>query len=179
MMSMTGYEYGGKYKTTDNYILEEDSQGNRRIRFRPTPAAETQAAMDQLELAYMEARNDANINQLLLIPCVILDFLCIHPFRDGNGRMSRLLSLLLLYKNGYDAGKYVSFEEQINSYKAYYYDALQQSSTGWATNENDYVPFMENFLSMLYMCYKELDKRFAVVHGKKITKKARVEATVL
>lgn len=179
MMAIAGYEYGGQYKTNDNYILEEDAQGNRRIRFRPTPAAETKQAMEQLELAYMEARNDANINQLLLIPCVILDFLCIHPFRDGNGRMSRLLSLLLLYKNGYDAGKYVSFEEQINNYKAYYYDALQQSSIGWATNENSYFPFIENFLSMLYMCYKELDKRFAVVHGKKVTKKARVEATVL
>ncbi|MBQ9167378.1 MAG: Fic family protein [Oscillospiraceae bacterium] len=179
MMSMTGYEYGGKYKVTDNYILEEDKQGNRRIRFVPTPAAETAQAMEQLELAYMAARSDANINQLLLIPCVILDFLCIHPFRDGNGRMSRLLSLLLLYKNGYDAGKYVSFEEQINNYKAFYYDALQQSSTGWATNENDYFPFMENFLSTLYMCYKELDKRFAIVHGSKVTKKARIEATVL
>lgn len=179
MMSMTGYEYGGKYKVNDNYILEEDAQGNRRVRFTPTPASETPAAMEQLELAYMEARNDANINQLLLIPCVILDFLCVHPFRDGNGRMSRLLSLLLLYKNGYDAGKYVSFEEQINNYKAYYYDALAQSSADWATNENNYFPFMENFLSMLYMCYKELDKRFAVVNGKKITKKGRVEATVL
>lgn len=179
MMSMTGYEYGGKYKVADNYILEEDKQGNRRIRFVPTPAAETAQAMEQLELAYIAARSDANINQLLLIPCVILDFLCIHPFRDGNGRMSRLLSLLLLYKNGYDAGKYVSFEEQINNYKGFYYDALQQSSTGWATNENDYFPFMENFLSTLYMCYKELDKRFAVVHGNRITKKARIEATVL
>ena len=179
MMSMTGYEYGGRYKTSDNYILEEDNQGNRRIRFRPTSAAETPAAMEQLELAYMEARNNANINQLLLIPCVILDFLCVHPFRDGNGRMSRLLSLLLLYKNGFDAGKYVSFEEQINNYKAYYYEALRQSSAGWETNENSYFPFIENFLSTLYMCYKELDKRFAVVHGKKITKKARVEATVL
>lgn len=179
LMSMTGDEYGGKYKVSDNYILEEDSKGNRRIRFMPTPAAETPAAMEQLELAYLQARNDANINQLLLIPCVILDFLCIHPFRDGNGRMSRLLSLLLLYKNGYDAGKYVSFEEQINQYKAYYYDALAQSSVGWAENENSYFPFIENFLSMLYMCYKELDKRFAVVQGKRITKKARVEATVL
>lgn len=179
LMSMTGDEYGGKYKVSDNYILEEDSKGNRRIRFLPTPAAETPAAMEQLELAYLQARNDANINQLLLIPCVILDFLCIHPFRDGNGRMSRLLSLLLLYKNGYDAGKYVSFEEQINQYKAYYYDALAQSSVGWAENENSYFPFIENFLSMLYMCYKELDKRFAVVQGKRITKKARVEATVL
>ena len=179
LMSIAGYEYGGQYKTDDNVILEVDAQGQRRVRFRPTPAAETSQAMEQLELAYLEARNDANINQLLLIPCVILDFLCIHPFRDGNGRMSRLLSLPLLYKNGYDAGKYVSFEEQINNYKAYYYEALRQSSEGWENNENSYFPFIENFLSTLYMCYKELDKRFAVVHGKKITKKARVEATVL
>ena len=179
MMNYAGYEYGGQYKTDDNVILENDANGNRRVRFRPIPASETSKAMEQLELAYMAARSDANINQLLLIPCVILDFLCIHPFRDGNGRMSRLFSLLLLYKNGYDAGKYVSFEEQINNFKSYYYDSLQQSSIGWDTNENNYFPFIENFLSTLYMCYKELDKRFAIVHGKKITKKARVEATVL
>lgn len=179
LLSMAGYEYGGQYKTDDNVILEVDAEGNRRVRFRPTPAAETKQAMEQLELAYLEAKGDANVNQLLLIPCVILDFLCIHPFRDGNGRMSRLLSLLLLYKNGYDAGKYVSFEEQINNYKAYYYEALKQSSQGWDTNENSYFPFIENFLSTLYMCYKELDKRFAVLNGKKITKKARIEATVL
>lgn len=160
-------------------ILEIDADGKRKVRFRPTPARETPDAMEQLTLGYLDARNDANINQLLLIPCVILDFLCIHPFRDGNGRMSRLLSLLLLYKNGFDAGKYVSFEEQINNYKAYYYEALRQSSIGWESNENTYFPFIENFLSMLYMCYKELDKRFAVVHGKRITKKARIEATVL
>lgn len=179
MMNYVGYEYGGKYKTDDNVILEIDANGNRQVRFRPIPASETSKAMEQLELAYMAARSDANINQLLLVPCVILDFLCIHPFRDGNGRMSRLLSLLLLYKNGYDAGKYVSFEEQINKFKSYYYDSLKQSSIGWDTNENNYFPFIENFLSTLYMCYKELDKRFAIVHGKKITKKARVEATVL
>ena len=133
MMSFAGYEYGGQYKTDDNVILEIDADGNRRVRFRPTSASETPKAMEQLELAYLDARSDANINQLLLIPCVILDFLCIHPFRDGNGRMSRLLSLLLLYKNGFDAGKYVSFEEQINNYKAYYYEALRQSSEGWET----------------------------------------------
>lgn len=179
MMTFAGFEYGGHYKKDDNVILEIDADGSRHVRFRPTPANETPRAMQQLELAYLEARGDANINQLLLIPCVILDFLCIHPFRDGNGRMSRLLSLLLLYKNGYDAGKYVSFEEQINSYKAYYYEALRQSSMGWDTNENSYFPFIENFLSTLYLCYKELDKRFAVVNGRKITKKARVEATVL
>lgn len=179
MISIAGYEYGGQYKTDDNVILEVDADGNRKVRFRPISAAETWQAMEQLELAYMDARSNSNINQLLLIPCVILDFLCIHPFRDGNGRMSRLLTLLLLYKNGYDAGKYVSFEEQINNNKAWYYEALKQSSEGWETNENTYVPFIENFLSTLYMCYKELDKRFAVLHGNKVTKKARVEATVL
>ena len=179
MMSFTGQNLGGHYKTDDNVILEIDADGNRRGRFRPTPAAETPAAMEQLELVYIDARDNSNINQLLLIPCVILDFLCIHPFRDGNGRMSRLLSLLLLYKNGFDAGKYVSFEEQINNYKAYYYDALKQSSAGWDSNENSYFPFIENFLSALYMCYKELDKRFAVVNGKRITKKQRIEVTVL
>lgn len=179
MMQIAGYEYGGKYKTGDNYIIEEDQYGHRRIRFQPVSASEVKEAMEQLELAYMEARDDAGINQLLLIPCVILDFLCIHPFRDGNGRMSRLLTLLLLYKNGYDAGKYVSFEEQINNYKPLYYDALKRSSDGWHENQNSYFPFMENFLSTLYMCYKELDKRFAVINGGKITKQARIEVTVL
>lgn len=179
MMSVADYEYAGQYKTTDNVILEIEPDGTRSVRFRPTPAEETKAAMEQLEFGYMDACSNTNINQLLLIPCVILDFLCIHPFRDGNGRMSRLLSLLLLYKNGFDAGKYISFEEQINNHKAYYYEALRQSSVGWNTNENDYLPFIKNFLSTLYMCYKELDRRFAVVQGKRVTKTARIEATVL
>ncbi len=179
MMTPSGDVLAGKYKQTDNVIVEIDATGNRRVRFRPVPAKETAEAMEQLELAYLVACSNSHINQLLLVPCVILDFLCIHPFRDGNGRMSRLLSLLLLYKNGFDAGKYISFEEQINRYKDLYYDALQRSSTGWDTNANDYFPFMQNFLSTLYMCYKELDKRFAVVHGKRITKSARIEATIL
>ena len=179
MMSFAGDEFGGQYKADDNIILELDADGNRRVRFRPTPAADTPKAMEQLELAYLDARGDATINQLLLIPCVILDFLCIHPFRDGNGRMSRLLSLLLLYKSGFDAGKYISYEEQINNNKGIYYEALRQSSVGWDTNENEYFPFMENFLLTLYLCYKELDKRFAVLNGKRVTKKARIEATVL
>ena len=179
MMGVAGDETAGQYKRTNNVILEVDAQGNRSVRFRPVAAAETPAAMEQLELAYLEACSDSGINQLLLIPCVILDFLCIHPFRDGNGRMSRLLSLMLLYQNGFDAGKYISFEEQINRYKDLYYEALRRSSAGWHDNQNDYAPFMMNFLSMLYMCYKELDRRFAVVNGKRVTKGARVEATVM
>ncbi len=101
IMSIAGYEYSGKYKYEDNIIIEVDSLGRRQIRFMPTKASETKNAMQQLILAYMDARANANINQLLLIPCIILDFLCIHPFSDGNGRVSRLLSLLLLYKNGF------------------------------------------------------------------------------
>lgn len=140
---------------------------------------ETATAMEQLFLAYMDASSNANINQLLLIPCVILDFLCIHPFKDGNGRMSRLISLFLLYKNGYDVGKYISFEEQINNDKAWYYDALKKSSENWHENKNDYFPFVQNFLTMLYKCYSELDKRFAVVNSNKVSKSERIEATVL
>ena len=179
MMNYTAYEHSGKYKKNNNYIIEEDKQGNRKVRFTPTSAKETPEAMKQLILAYMEARGNSNINQLLLIPCVILDFLCIHPFSDGNGRISRLLSLLLLYKEEFDVGKYISFEEQINKMKGYYYDALKQSSKDWEENKNDYVPFIQNFLASLYMCYKELDKRFNVINSNKITKTARIEATVL
>ena len=179
MMNIAGYSYAGRYKEFDNDIIEEDMDGRRRIRFHPTSAAETPDEMEQLVLAYQEARDNPLINQLLLIPCVILDFLCIHPFRDGNGRISRLLSLLLLYKNGFDAGKYISFEEQINNRKGNYYDALKQSSLGWHENQNDYSAFILEFMTTLYACYKELDKRFAVVGSRKVTKQARVEATVL
>ncbi len=179
LMSYTGDENAGKYKANDNLIIEEDKQGNRKIRFKPLPANETPNAMEQLVLAYIDASNNSNINQLLLIPCFILDFLCIHPFKDGNGRLSRLLTLLLLYKNEFDVGKYISFEEQINNSKSNYYEALRQSSIGWDTNEHSYIPFMENFLSILYLCYKELSKRFSIVNSAKITKKARIEATVL
>ena len=179
MMNVAGYASAGKYKDVDNDIIEEDRFGRRRVRFHPTSAAETPDEMEQLTLAYQEARNNPSINQLLLIPCVILDFLCIHPFRDGNGRMSRLLSLLLMYKNEFDAGKYISFEEQINLRKGNYYDALLQSSQGWHDNQNDYSAYIMEFITTLYSCYKELDRRFAVIGSKKITKQARIEAAVL
>ncbi|MCL2706577.1 MAG: Fic family protein [Dehalococcoidia bacterium] len=170
---------GGAYKQSDNVIMEVDAIGHRKVRFAPTTANETPAAMEQLVIAFMDARSNYSVNQLLLIPCFVLDFLCIHPFADGNGRMSRLLSLLLLYKNDFDAGKYISFEEQINNGKRDYYEALRLSSDGWHENTNSYYPFIENFVAALLYCYKELDKRFAVVHAKKVNKRERVEATVL
>jgi Fic family protein len=170
---------GGKYKTSDNLILEIDNDGNRKIRFMPTKASETQAAMEQLVYAFIDANSDSGINKLLLIPYFILDFLCIHPFSDGNGRMSRLLSLLLLYKEGFDAGKYISFEEQINKNKNSYYESLRKSSENWERNTNDYLPFIENFIFTLLICYKELDKRFAVINSKNVSKRERIEQTIL
>ena len=179
MTEAAGYEGSGRYKADDNIIAEVDEYGRRRVRFSPVPASQTADAMEQLLLAYVDARDNARINNLLLIPCVILDFLCIHPFADGNGRVSRLLTLLLMYKSGFNIGKYVSFEEQINNSKEYYYSALQESSRGWHTNENTYIDFMKNFLSTLYKCYKELDNRFSSVNGKKLKKAERIEQTVL
>jgi len=170
---------GGVYKQRDNMIMEVDPMGARRVRFTPTSADETAATMEQLILAYIDARSSYSVNQLLLIPCFIFDFLCVHPFDDGNGRMSRLLSLLLLYKNGFDAGKYISFEEQINKGKGGYYEALRLSSIDWHDGTNSYIPFVEHFISTLLYCYKELDKRFAVVNEQKVSKTRRVEETVL
>lgn len=178
MLSYTGAD-GGKYKANDNLIIEVDSDGARRVRFTPTPADETQATMEQLILAYIDARNSSGVNQLLLIPCFILDFLCVHPFADGNGRVSRLLSLLLLYKNGFNAVRYISFEEQINKNKHAYYEALRLSCEGWHENRNNYIPFIQNFVVTLLNCHKELDKRFAAVGTKRVGKRQRVEWTVM
>ncbi len=179
MMRLAEPGADGSYKTDDNVIAERMPDGRRVVRFRPTSAAETPETMRQLVLAYEEARDDAGVNKLLLIPCVILDFLCVHPFRDGNGRLSRLLTLLLLYRNGFDAGKYVSFEGAVNARKAEYYEALRVSSAGWADNAPRYFPFLVDFLTTLYACYHELDRRFASVEAGRVTKKARIEKTVL
>lgn len=168
----------GKYKSRNNLIMEYLPDGNRSIRFKPVAAGETKNAMEQLVLAYYDARQDSDIPALLLIPCVIVDFLCIHPFLDGNGRVSRLLTVLLLYIAGYDIGRYISLEGQINKYKEAYYGALEKSSEGWHENENDYVPFILNFLQILYRCFKDLDDSFMEISLKKAKKSERVEAVL-
>ena len=179
MMSYTADPDAGAFKTADNLIVEIDANGRRRVRFDPVSAAEAPDAVEQLCLAFLDARGNARINQLLLIPCVVLDFLCIHPFRDGNGRISRLLTLLLMYQSGFMVGRYISFEEQVNAANAAYYQALEQSSAGWHENENDYIPFMRNFLVTLYRCYSELNSRFAAARSGHVSKSARIKATVL
>ena len=175
MMSYTP-NGGGAYKKDDNVIVNVDREGRRSVRFRPVPAGETSESMEQLILAYIDAR-DSGLDPLILIPCFVLDFLCIHPFQDGNGRMSRLLSLLLMYKSGIDVGKYISFEGQINEFKGSYYESLERSSKGWHENANDYIPFIEHFTLVLFTCYRELDMRFTVIGEKRVNKGNRIEGT--
>ncbi|MCR5322529.1 MAG: Fic family protein [Lachnospiraceae bacterium] len=169
----------GKYKKINNFIMEYGPDGSRRVRFKPVSAKKVSENMEQLILAYYEARQDSEIPSLMLIPCFILDFLCIHPFLDGNGRVSRLLTVLLLYLSGYDIVRYISYEGQINKYKAGYYEALQISSELWHENKNDYVPFIINFLQILYRCYKDLDESFTDISLKKAKKSERVESILL
>ncbi|MCH3909936.1 MAG: Fic family protein [Bacilli bacterium] len=169
----------GEWKKDDNVVTETLQDGSTRVRWNPVPALLTPQAMNDLVLAYRSAVSDSQINRLLLIPCVILDFLCVHPFDDGNGRVSRLLSLLLLNKADFDITRYVSFEEEINKDRGPYYQALEQSSLGWHENKNDYLPFVANFLTTLARCYQELDKRFLVLNGQKINKSERIEKMVL
>ena len=175
----TNGETAGEYKKNNNFIMEYNPDGTRRIRFKPVSAKETGASMEQMILAFYEARQDSEISPLLLIPCFIVDFLCIHPFNDGNGRVSRLLTVLLLYSFGYDIVRYISFEGQVNKYKESYYEALEQASTSWHEENNDYVPFIINFLQILYRCFKELDESFMEISLKKAKKSERVESILL
>ena len=169
----------GNYKKNDNYIMEYRADGSRHIRFKPVSAKNVRRDMQQLLLAYYEARQDSGIASLLLIPCFVLDFLCIHPFTDGNGRVSRLLTVLLLYLSGYDIVKYISLEGQINIYKESYYDSLEKSSIAWHENENDYTPFIINFLQIIYKCFRELDDSFTEISLKKAKKSERVECVLM
>lgn len=173
MMSHTTHE-GGLYKMRDNVIVSV-SDGKREVVFEPVPASETPDAMRQLFLAYREAR-DEGMEPLLMIPCVILDYLSIHPFPDGNGRTSRLLTMLLLYNSGFDVCRYVSMDEHIALTRDEYYRALAQSSDGWYENQWTYVPFVRYFLRTLLECYIDLDTRFAVVNDRRMKKSDRIEA---
>ena len=169
----------GAYKKDDNLIVEYDKDGNRKIKFRPVLASDTKENMKELILAYNIARNDSDINKFLLIPCFIVDFLSIHPFSDGNGRTSRLLTILLLYKSGFNICKYISFEKVINKYKWNYYDALEKSQKNWHENNNDYTPFIINFIQTLYQCYKELNEKFIDEKLGKKSKKEKVKIVIL
>lgn len=168
LYSYLGSNVGGIYKNSDNVITEIDATGNQKIRFIPVPAFQTSEAMDKLCFEFSKAWDANIIDKLILIPMFVLDFLCIHPFNDGNGRMSRLLSLLLFYKAGYLVGKYISFEITIEKSKESYYEALHASSIGWHEGQNDYKPFISYYLGALLRSYSEFEDRIKLLraHGK-------------
>lgn len=139
---------------------------------------QTSEAMDSLCTNFLKAWEADSIDKLLLIPMFVLDFLCIHPFHDGNGRMSRLLTLLLLYKSGYIVGKYVSIEMLIEKTKGTYYEALQASSAGWHENENSYEPFAQYYLGILLKAYTEFENRVEYLNTRKFSKPERIKAII-
>lgn len=167
---------GGVFKTSDNIIREKDENGNEKIRFNPVPAWETPEALEDLCKAFKEAKDE--VDSLILMGMFILDFLCIHPFNDGNGRMSRLLTLLLLYKSGFIVGKYISIEKIIEETKETYYEALQDSSIGWHDNNNDYKPFVNYMLGVIVSAYKEFESRVKLVANTKLSKPERIREII-
>ena len=169
---------GGNYKNTDNLIAEVDAEGKQKTRFLPVPAFQTPEAMDNLCNSFFEALEKNEFDSLILIPMFILDFLCIHPFNDGNGRMSRLLTLLLLYKSGYIVGKYISIELLIEKTKDTYYEALQDSSLGWHEDENQYGSFVKYYLGVLLKAYKEFENRVEHLRYRKMSKPERIKAVI-
>ena len=169
---------GGSFKSSDNVIAEELPDGTKRVRFQPVPAWETPEAVDALCNALREAAADPELDPLLLIPMFILDFLCTHPFNDGNGRMSRLLTLLLLYRSGYFVGKYISLERLIADSKETYYEVLQESSTGWHEGNNDYLPFVRYMLGIVAAAYREFASRVDILVTKGLSKPDRVREIV-
>lgn len=173
-----GFGAGGKYKTANNVIEEEDTAGNKFLRFKPVQVWETPEAMEELCKAFDEAMAVEQIDPLILIPMFILDFLCIHPFNDGNGRMSRLLILLLLYRAGYVVGKYISIEKLIENTKDSYYECLQQSSKGWHENANDYEPFVQYMLGIVTAAYREFSSRVKLITAEGMSKPDRVREII-
>lgn len=169
---------GGVFKNADNFISEIAPDGTQKTRFIPVPAFQTKVFVQEMCNSFKNISEYENINHLLIIPIFILDFLCIHPFNDGNGRMSRLLTLLLLYQAGYFVGKYISIEMLIEKTKDTYYDALQASSVGWHNNANDYMPFVKYYLAVVLRAYRELDKRMEYVTVRKLPKFERIRKLI-
>ena len=174
MYSYSAFGMGGRWKNADNAIVEEGVDGSRSVRFQPLSAFETPEAMERLCDSYMDAVAEDQSDPLLLSLQFVLDFLCIHPFNDGNGRMSRLLTLLTLYRSGYIVGKYISLESLIEKNKASYYEALQASSQGWHENANTYEPFVRYMLGVILAAYRDFNNRVEYLRDKRLSKPERI-----
>ncbi|MHB8126140.1 MAG: Fic family protein [Desulfitobacteriaceae bacterium] len=150
---------GGRFKINDNEIIETLADGTKQICFVPVPAWRTPTAMDELFNKYLRERERGAINELILIAAFILDFLSIHPFSDGNGRMARLLTLLMLYQCGHEVSRFISLERVVEETKDQYYETLEQSSVRWHEGEHDLLPWINYFLVVLLKTYQRFEER--------------------
>ncbi|WP_186222235.1 Fic family protein [Burkholderia gladioli] len=170
---------GGHWKATDNDIVERHPDGSSRIRFRPVAAHLTPMAMTDTIARYRTALDQHLADPLVLVPLVVLDFLCIHPFPDGNGRMARLLTLQLLYHFGYVVGRFISLERIIEESKESYYETLEASSQGWHDAAHDIAPWLDYFWAALLRAYKEFEERVGTIERGRGSKGDRVRAEIL
>ncbi len=169
---------GGRFKLTDNEIIENHPDGTKRIRFTPTKAHLTPNAMEQLTQNYSSTTQENKQDALILVPLAILDFLCVHPFSDGNGRMSRLLTLLLLYQFNYQVGRYISLERIFEDSKESYYETLEASSHHWHTDKHDVRPWLNYFWGALLRAYREFEERVGVITTSRGSKTELIRAAV-
>jgi Fic family protein len=159
---------GGHWKSADNEIVERDASGQvTRVRFTPTSAVATPHAMSDLVTQYAGTVSGRLVGPLVLLPLTVLDFLCVHPFSDGNGRVARLLSLLLLYHFDYQVGRYISLERIVEQSRQTYYEALERSARGWHDHTHDAHPWLDYFWGVLIRAYDEFEERVATLKGSK------------
>ena len=163
MLSHTESSFGGQFKNVQNYISATDASGRSFTLFTPLKPFETPIAMEKLCEEYNRVIGEGKVDPLLVIPIFIRDFLCIHPFLDGNGRMSRLLTTLLLYRCGYYVGRYISLEAKIAKNKDLYYDALYSSEQGWHEGNDNPTAFIKYFLRTIVAAYKDFESRVTLV----------------
>lgn len=177
MYQFLDVNFGGKFKDTPNEMDAVYPDGSKVVIFKPLEPYETHEAIEKICEEYNKTINQLNVDPLVAIPIFIHDFLCIHPFNDGNGRMSRLLTTLLLYKSGYVVGKYISLEKKIQVSKEDYYDALNKSSKGWMESENDNTPFVKYILGVILAAYRDFEERVNLI-GTKMSAREMVEKAV-
>lgn len=177
MYKFLDVSFGGRFKDTPNEIDAFYPDGKKVVLFKPLEPYETPEAIETICQEYDKAINKYNINPLIAIPVFIHDFLCIHPFNDGNGRMSRLLTTLLLYRSGYVIGKYISLEKKIQITKSEYYTSLQESSVGWLESTHDDTPFIKYLLGTIIAAYRDFEDRVNIV-GHKMSALQMVEKAI-
>lgn len=157
---------GGRTKSVQNYISATYPDGHVETLLTPLSSFETPEALDKICEEYNRVIENMEVEPLIIIPIFIHDFLCIHPFNEGNGRISRLLTTLLLYRNGFYVGKYISLESKIAKHKDLYYNALFQAQHGWHEGNEDVVPFIKYLLGTILAAYKDFEERFSLVETK-------------